>query len=117
MLLLVPMPTNMCYADYIPLFLSKFQALYKMPYIKSAYKSGVKFHTCHSQLLNQISEDGNYWNVLDKATEKAVISQSFDSLSEVLFDFTIREVVSIMFDVEKDPNTWTNAVKAYAFGK
>ena len=114
--MLVPMPSNMVYSEYIPVFLSKFQALYKKPYIQSAYKSGVEGITKHSGMINQISEDGNYWDVLDDATEKEVISQSFHSLSEVLMDFTIKEVVSIMFHVMKDPNTWNDAVKAFAFG-
>ena len=65
-----------------------------------------------------ISEEGNYWKVLDEATEKEVISQSFDTLSEVLQDFTIKEVISMMVAdyVKKDPKTWGDDVKAYAFG-
>ena len=40
-IMLVPMPTNKNYSEYIPLFLSKFQALYQQTMIQSAYKSGV----------------------------------------------------------------------------
>ena len=114
--MLVPMPSKYNYNKYIPLFLNKFQALYKKPYIQLAYKSGVAGITLHSGLISQISEEGNYWQVLDSATEKEVISQSSDSLSEILLDYTIKVVVSNMFGVEQDPQTWTDAVKFYAFG-
>jgi len=115
-IMLIPMPSNMVYSEYIPEFLTKFQTLYKKPYIQSAYKSGVKGITNHPGMINQISEDGSYWDVLDNATENEVISQSCKSLSDILLDFTIKEVVSIMFHVMKDPNTWNDAVRAFAFG-
>ena len=115
-IMLVPMPPEMDYSEYIPLFLSKFQALYKKPYIQSAYKSGVAAITTHCGLINQISEEGNYWHVLDDATEKEIIYQSHQSLSQVLLDCTINEIVSTIFGVKRDSNTWTVAVKAYAFG-
>ena len=113
--MLVPMPSGNDYSEYIPLFLSKFQALYQKAYIQSAYKSGVVAITQHPGLISQISEEGNYWQILENATKKEVISHSFQSLSEVLLDVTIKEVVSNMFGVEKDPHTWTDAVKFYAF--
>ena len=115
-IMLVPMPSDIDYSEYIPLFLSKFQALYQKPYIKSAYKSGVSGITLNLGLINQLSEEGNYWQVLDNANQKEVIFLSCKSLSEVLLDYTIKEVVSIMFGVEKDPNKWTDDVKAYAYG-
>ena len=67
--------------------------------------------------MSQISEDGSYWNIVDNATKKENISESFYSLSEVLMDCTIKEVVSKMFSVPKDPGTWSDTIKAYAFGK
>jgi len=115
-IMLVPMPSEYDYSEYIPLFLSKFQALFKKLYIQSAYKSGVVGITLHSGLISQISEEGNYWHVLDSATQKEVMSQSFHSLSEVLMDFTIKDVISNMFGVDTDPHTWTDAIKFYAFG-
>ena len=50
-IMLVPMPSNIDYSEYIPLFLSKFQALYKKTYIKSAYKSGVMGITSNSGMI------------------------------------------------------------------
>ena len=99
-------------------FLKEFQFIFQQLYIQLAYKSGVAGITAHTALMSQLSEKGDYWNVLDDATEKEVISQSYDSLSEVLMDFTIKEVISTMFDgfLTKDLNTWTDDVKAYAFG-
>ena len=114
--MLVPVPSEYDYSEYIPLFLNKFQDLYKKQYIQLAYKSGVVGITVHPGLISQISEEGNYWNILDSATEKEVISQPYHFLSEVLLDFIIKEVISSMFGVEKNPHTWTEAVKFYAFG-
>ena len=85
--------------------------------IQSAYKSGVACITKHPTMINQISEDGTYWKVLEGAAEKEVMSQSCHCLSEVILDFTIKEVVSLMFGVEKDPATWNDSIKVYAFGK
>ena len=72
--------------------------------------------TTHPGFMSQISEEGNYWKVLEDATGKEVISQSCQSLAEVLMDFTIKEVISTMFGVKWDPNTWTGDIKLYAFG-
>jgi len=115
-IMLVPMPTDVEYSEYIPQFLSKFQDLYKKPYIQSAYKTGVEGIIQHPTLLNQVSKDGNYWSILDNTNEKEVIFKTSQTLSEVLMDNTIKEVVSTMFGVGKDPEAWTDAVKAYAFG-
>ena len=115
-IMLVPMPSERVYSEYINNFLKQFQHLYQQTYIQSAYKSGVAGITTHPALMSQVSEKGNYWNVLVNVTEKEVISQTFNSLTEVLMDFTIKEVISTMFDVKKDPNTWTDDIKAYAFG-
>ena len=87
-----------------------------MPYIKSAYKTGVANFSKHEGLMNQISYDGNYWKILDDATENEIMSESFHCLSELILDSPIRDIVSKMFGVKKDPNTWTDDVKAYAFG-
>ncbi len=90
--------------------------MYKKPYIQSAYKSGVAGNITNTTLLTQVSEDGNYWTILDNANEKEIIFKTSHSLSEVLTDYYIKEVVSTMFGVGKDPEAWTGAVKAYAFG-
>ena len=115
-IMLVPMPSNLDYSEYVPQFLKEFKDLYKMPYIKSAYKSGVAVFSKHEGLMNQISYDGNYWKILDNATEKEIMSESFHCLLKLLLDYPIREIVSKMFGIAKDPNTWTDAVRAYAFG-
>ena len=67
-------------------------------------------------MINAISEDGNYWNVIDNAVQKDIIIKSSCCLSEVLLDFTIKEVVSLMFGVNKDLNSWADSVKTFAFG-
>jgi len=67
-------------------------------------------------MVLQVSEDGTYWTVLDDATQEEVLCQSYETLSDVLLDFTIRDMVSNMFGVMKDPKTWSAAVHAYAFG-
>ena len=85
-------------------------------YIRSAYKSGVNAIIQHPGLMSQILEEGSYWNVLDNAVQKEIIFKSTNCLSEVLLDYTIKEVVSLMFGVRKDPNTWSDYVKTYAFG-
>ena len=65
-------------------------------------------------MMNQISEDGTYWKVLDGAAEKEVMSQSCNCLSEVLLDSTIKEVVCLIFGVKKDPATWNDSIKVNA---
>ena len=67
-------------------------------------------------LMNQLSEDGSYWHVLDNASEKDIISEECHCLAEVLMDHTIKEVVSRMFHVKKDQDAWADDIKAYAFG-
>ena len=59
-ILLVPMPVEIDISEYIPLFISKFQALCKKPFIRLAYKSGVEVITKHNVLITQISQEGNY---------------------------------------------------------
>ena len=115
-IMLVPMPVDIDSMEYIQQFIWCFLALTKKPYIRSAYKSGVCAITQHQALRNQISEEGVYWNVIDNAAQQNIIFLHYDCISEVLLDYTIKETVSLMFDVRKDPNTWTDSVKAYAFG-
>ena len=115
-IMLVRMPADMEYTEYVPIFLHHLQALSKRADIRLAYKSGVTIISKFAAMLNQVSDDGQYWNVLCDATEKEVIFQSFHSLSEVLMDATIREVVSRTFGVKKDEDTWSDGIKAYAFG-
>ena len=110
------MPTNTSYSLYIPQLFCEFQALLKKPHIQLAYKSCVAAVTEHAGLLSQISEEGNYWKVLDDATEKELTSQSFQCLQEILLDYTIKEIVSTLFGVKKDPITWTHDMKTYAYG-
>lgn len=115
-IMLVPMPTDIDHSEYIPQFLGKLHALSKKTYIQLAYKFGVAGITKHAGLMEQVSEGGNYWHVLNNAAKEEVISQTFHSLSEILQDFTIKEIISTMFGVKKDPDTWTHDIKAYAFG-
>ena len=86
-------------------------------YIRYAYKAGVCAITSHSNLISQISEDGSYWNAIENATKKDKIFNCNESLSEVLLDSTIKEVVCLMFGVDKDPYTWSDSIKRYAFGE
>ena len=65
----------------------------------------------------QVSEDGNYWTILNDATQEEVLCHTCGALSDVLTDHFIKEVVSKMLGVVKDPKTWSDAVKAYAFGE
>ena len=82
-----------------------------------AYKSGVAHITQDTALMNEVSEGGNYWNALVDAAYKDLILTGFDSLSEVLMDYAIEEVVPTIFGVGKDPNTLPDDVKVYSFGK
>ena len=52
-------------------------------------------------MINAIAQDGNYWNFIDNAAQKDIIIQSKGCLSEVLMDFTIKEVVLMMFGLKK----------------
>ena len=115
-IMLIPMPIDIDAASYVQEFLSSFQKLCKKQYIRSAYKSAVVQITQHLGFINHISEDGNYWYVIDNAVQKDVIIRSCTCLSEVLLDFTIKEVISLMFGVGKNSDTWTDVVKTYAFG-
>ena len=115
-ILLVPMPADIDFMNYIKKFLSCFHQLCKKPFVKSAYKSGVEAITTHAGLINATSDDGSYWSVIDNTTQKDFIVQSKLCLSEVLQDYTIKEVVSMMFGVSKDFNQWSESVKTYAFG-
>ena len=109
------MPIHATVSEYVPLFLSKFKALCKKKYIQSAYKSGVAGITDHPALMNHVSENSTYWCVLDTAFEHEVLSESFHSLSEVLIDHTIKEVVLNMFGLKNESDEWPYAVKAYAY--
>lgn len=115
-IMLVPMPSDREYSEYIPEFLCQFQELYHKPYIQSAYKSGVEGITKSDAVMNQLTENGTYWHVLDNATEKEIIYESCRSLSEVLMDCAIKEVLFILFGAKKDPTTWNDTLKAYAYG-
>ena len=115
-ILMVPMPIELEYFKYIPKFLSQFQSLCKMPLIQSGYKSGVAGFSHYPGLMNQLSENGSYWQVLDNAIEKDIIIEECHCLAEVLMDNTIKEVVSRMFHVKKGQDVWADDVKAYAFG-
>ena len=72
-IMLVPMPADIDPYEYIPKFLSEFQALCKKSYIRSAYKSGVAGFITHSGLLSHISEDGTYWTDFEGAVQKDII--------------------------------------------
>ena len=115
-IMLVPMPADIDYSEYIHLFIGSFQHLCKKQFIRSAYKSGVQGFTSHHGLLSQVSEDGSYWHAIDNAFQKDVIFKYNTCLKEVLLDSVIKDVVSLMFGVKKDPNTWTDSVKTFAFG-
>ena len=115
-IMLVPMPAHIDSSEYIPQFIASFQALCRKAFIQSAYKSGGIAMTQHSGLIAQISEDGNYWRVIDTAGHKDLIMKSHTCLSEVLLDYTIKKVVLLMFYVKKDPSTWTKTVKTYTYG-
>ena len=116
-IMLVPMPLDKDYLEYIPQFIFQFQELWSQPYIRAAYKNGVKGITQHSGLINQISEDGNYWDILDKAVQKDIIHTPIKCLSEVLLNDVIDDVVDSIFGVKPDSSTWDDFVKEYAFGK
>ena len=115
-IMLVAMPAEIVSSEYIPEFICQFQRLCKKPYIRSTYKSGVNALSQHHGLMTAILEDGNYWIGIDNAVQKDIIYESNNCLSEVLMDCTIREIVSLMFGVKKDPATWPDSVKTYVFG-
>ena len=100
-IMLIPMPTDIDAASYVQVFLSSSQKLCKKQHIHSAYKSAVVQITQHLGFINYISEDENYWYVIDNAVQKDVIIRSCACLSEVLLDFIIKEVISLMFGVGK----------------
>ena len=85
-------------------------------FICSTYKSGIVAITKHDSLIAQILEDGNYWHVIDTAGHKDSIMESHTCPSEVLLDYTIKEVVLQMFNMRKDQSTWTETVKTYVYG-
>src|SRR5688572_27513618 len=96
------MPPDIDSLEYIPQFISKFQSLCKKAYIRSAYEAAVGEISQHQGLITQVSEDGIYWNDIDSAFEKDIIFRSNNSLSEVLLDKYIRDIVSSIFGVKKD---------------
>ena len=116
MLIRIPHDRNMDYDEYIDWFLTWFQDLYKKPYIQSAYKGGVANITQDTAFIDEVSEGGNYWNDLVEATYKVFIPTYYESLSEFLMDYSIEEIVPTIFEVGKDPNSWPDDVKAYAYG-
>ena len=69
-LLLVPMPLGIVISDYVQKFICTFQDLCNKTYIRYAYKAGVCAITSHFNLINQISEDGSYWSVIENAAKK-----------------------------------------------
>ena len=115
-IMLVPMPVDIDSSEYIKEFIHCFQDLCKKLFIRDAYKSGVNAISQHPGMLNQISPDGNYWNVIDNAVENNIIFKSFNCLSEVLQDFTISVVVPLMFGVRRDATAWPDSIKTYASG-
>ena len=80
------MPIGTSYTQHIQQFLQEFHTFFKMPYIRTAYKSGVSGITTNDAMMNQVSEDGNYWNVLENATCEERTFQSCESLAVVLRD-------------------------------
>src|SRR5687767_15688319 len=72
-IMLVPMPPDIDSSEYIPLFIRTFQSLCKKSTIRSAYHSGMLGITQNSVLLNAISEEGNYWNVIENAHDTEII--------------------------------------------
>ena len=102
--------------QYVPQFIATFQDTCKKLFIRSAHKTGVSAIITHGGLINQVSEDGNYWNVIENAGQKDMIFKSHNCFSEVLQDSYIEKVVPLMFGVEQHQLTWTDAIKTYAFG-
>ena len=115
-IMVIPIPADIESTKYIPDFIGNFQQLCKQSFIRSAYKTGVETITQHQGMINQLSEEGSYCNVLDNAAEKEIIFKSFNCLSEFLMDKAIGDVVHLMFGVNREPNTWTDSVRRYAYG-
>ena len=111
------MPAGIDSSEYIPQFIASFQALCRKAFIHPVYKSGVVAITKHDGLIVQILEDGNYWHVTDTAGHKVLIMKSHTCFSEVLLDYTIKEVVLQMFNMRKDPSTWTKTVQVALISK
>ena len=115
-IMLIPMPAEIDASEYIPLFISEFTSLSKKAFIRSAYHYQVSNISSHQGLLNQIDANGSYWNIIDKASHNDVITQENNSLSEVLMNSTIKEVISTGLGVSKDTNKWSDSIQNYAFG-
>jgi len=116
-ILLVPMPVNADPSQYIQEFISKFVEECKRKFIRSAYHAGVKAITTHEGLIQQVDEDGNYWYGMENAVQKDFILKTNNCLSEILLDKNIPAVVNMMFGEAGHPNTWSDTIKNYAFGK
>jgi hypothetical protein len=114
--MVIPIPADFESTKYIPDFIQNFQQLCKQSFIRSAYKTGVKTITQHQGMIDQLSEEGTYWNVLDNAAEKEIIFKFLNSLSKLLMDKAIGDVVHLTFGVNREPNTWTNSVRRYTYG-
>ena len=110
------MPVDVDPSEYIQDFIQQFQNICKKSCICSTYKSGIVAITQHSSMLNQISQDGNYWTILDNAVQNDIIFKSYNCLSEFLLDQTISQVIDSMFGLKDDATTWPDSVKIYAFG-
>ena len=110
------MPTDTSYKEYIPKFLQEFQALIHLYHIKSAYCAGVNEITTSTAMVNQVSNEGNYWKVLENATQEKVATHSCKSLSEILLKSTINILAYNMFGVKDESDTWTDSIKAFAYG-
>ena len=114
--MLVPMPGDIDSSEYVNKFISSFQALCKKSHIRSAYKSGIYAITQHNGMLNQIAQEGNYWNVIANAGKNDILFKPFNCLSEVLLDNHIQDIVHFMYGLQKDQSTWPDSVKTFAFG-
>lgn len=110
------MPTDADFANYIKELLACYHLLCKKTFVRLAFKTGIGAITTHAEMINVTSEDGKYWGGIDNTTQKDFIIQSNLCLSEVLLDFSIKEVASLMFCMNKDFNQWSKSVKTFAFG-
>ena len=115
-IMLIPFPADIDILEYIPLFISEFTTLTKKGYIRSAYHYQVSNISKHPGLLNQIDANGSYWNIIDKACHNDIITQHNNSLSEVLLNSTIKEVISVGLGISKDNKTWSDSIQHHAFG-
>ena len=114
--MLVPMPADIDDNEYITNFIKQFHKICQRPDIRSAYHEGVSGISTHSGMLNQVDDQGYYWTVVESAAEREIITKHCACLSEVLMDFTIREIVRNMFGINKAPDTWPTGIETFAYG-